>query len=321
MAESLTQPYLAAAILSIMAEHEFDTLFQETDFEFHNSRLDSFVSEDEKFGSASTEEINEALNHLVGQNLVEKLDDPFTRPDYLITQKGRDYLYTCYQNPRSLEARFAKRGLVWLREALLNIHKNNHPFFSRGGGIARVTEDGSIRVLESAENDVNSDSKSEAVDLPLAGALGASQSPSASTSPEFSSTAPSEISGAVGGEPLNTYTVNGPAVPASDRYVSVRDNQASFDDLLAQLDRIKAEYQRDHNRLANAPMIGEILAETDAAIAQIKRGFVRLEQIARGLVPTYEQGCLALAAYPGMSQLMSDAVNIAQNILRFFGFL
>lgn len=111
------------------------------------------------------------------------------------------------------------------------------------------------------------------------------------------------------------------STPASNRYVSVRDNQASFDELLEQLNRIKTEYERDHNRLANAPQIGEILAETEAAIAQIKHGFVRLEQIARGLIPTYEQGCLALAAYPGMSQLMSDAISIAQHILRFFGFL
>lgn len=110
-------------------------------------------------------------------------------------------------------------------------------------------------------------------------------------------------------------------VPASDRYVNVRDNQSSFDELSEQLTRIKNEYERDHNHLGAEPATVDLLSEVDAALAQIQRGRVRLGQLVDGLLPTFEQSCLALAAYPGMVLAIEHAMTAAQDILRLFGLL
>ena len=116
-------------------------------------------------------------------------------------------------------------------------------------------------------------------------------------------------------------TKSAPSVSASDRYVSVKDNQQSFDELSEQLTRIKNEYERDHNHLGAEPDCLKLLSEVEATLAQIKSGVVRLGQLAQGLIPTFEQACLGLAAYPGFTQMLGDAINTAQQILRFFGFL
>ena len=108
--------------------------------------------------------------------------------------------------------------------------------------------------------------------------------------------------------------------PASDRYVSVNDNRLSFEELVARLSAIRDEYARDHNRLATEPAALDLMAEVEAISAQINHGRVRLRQITDGLVPSFENACLLLAAYPGLVQLIHDAAATAKEILTFFGY-
>ncbi len=121
--------------------------------------------------------------------------------------------------------------------------------------------------------------------------------------------------------PNPVYIEQSVSTPASDRYVSVRDNQVSFDELYEQLSRVKNEYARDHNRLAAEPSIEDLIAEIDATQAQIRSGRVRLGQLNDGLLPSFERSCLALSAYPGMVLAIQQAMATAQDILRFFGIL
>lgn len=118
----------------------------------------------------------------------------------------------------------------------------------------------------------------------------------------------------------NFYASASDGVPAADRYVNVRDNQPAFDQLVSRLTAITDEYARDHNHLAAERAAIEMLAEIDAVLAQIQRGVVRLGQIAHGLLPSFDNVCLALAAYPGLALAIHDAIPAAQAILTSFGF-
>jgi len=152
---------------------------------------------------------------------------------------------------------------------------------------------------------------------------------SISTSPPSASTTPSSTTFgfAPDGAPFGSGTfassdraVQANNIQASNRYVSVKDNQPGFDELVTQLSAIKDQYARDHNHLAAEPVANEMLAEINAILAQIEIGVVRLGQIAQGLLPSFENTCLMLAAYPGFVQLVHDAIPAINAILTSFGF-
>ncbi|WDI30755.1 hypothetical protein PUV54_12405 [Hyphococcus flavus] len=79
-------------------------------------------------------------------------------------------------------------------------------------------------------------------------------------------------------------------VYASDRYVSVRDNQEPFDQLERSLDEIKDEFARDHNRGQYATDGAEShLINIDIIQAQIKRGWVNLDELRDQLRPSLQK--------------------------------
>ncbi|GMV63953.1 MAG: hypothetical protein AMXMBFR74_31200 [Parvibaculum sp.] len=62
--------------------------------------------------------------------------------------------------------------------------------------------------------------------------------------------------------------------PASDRYVSVRDNQNSFDEILRSLTIIKNEFAKDHFKRTNFINTPAITAEIEAFEHQVHSGWV-----------------------------------------------
>ena len=78
-----------------------------------------------------------------------------------------------------------------------------------------------------------------------------------------------------------------PIVPASDRYVSVRDNQEPFDALEKSLDQILQEFSKDHdkNNLINSDEAQFLKAEIAAVKAQIQQGYVSFRQLYDQLKP------------------------------------
>lgn len=137
-------------------------------------------------------------------------------------------------------------------------------------GIARATEYGNFRVTEATAEDDNSDNPSGSVDLPIGGFLNTSQPPSASTAP---SSAPFGF--APGSAPFDQGNfADTRTAPASDRYVSVLDNQSPFDEVLRSLTVIKNEFAEDHFKHTNFINTPAITAEIEAFEHQIRSGWV-----------------------------------------------
>jgi len=288
-----TIPYLSVAVLTVMAESPPGSLFRADDFDFHEWKLEGPDIGNEADNFATDDELLETLRELEAHGLLEKLEDPYTQPDFTITDAGREYLYAQQNTPKSLAARYAQRRNDWLFEALGNIHRAQPLQVAQPAGL--FEQPGGF----------------------FAEAL---------TAPPSASTAPTSSTFGLGPNRANfdNGNFNAPPVgqiPAADRYVSVKDNQPAFDELVARLSAIKDEYARDHNHLAAEPAVIEMLSEIDAVLAQIKRGVVRWGQIAYGLLPSFNKVCIALAAYPALVQLIHDATPYAQAILNFFGHL
>ncbi|MBX3496387.1 MAG: hypothetical protein KF769_09110 [Parvibaculum sp.] len=257
------RPYLVAAILATMDQNGARQLFRAEDFDFCDAgKREVYV---DPIHLATTYELNDAIEHLVAQGFIEKIEDPYTQPDFAITNAGRQHFFDRKQDRYSAEARFMQRGVSWLGEALKNIHEEERD--------------------DTASED--------------------SFQPDAFQSNAFQTESNRQDS----------------SIPASDRYVSVADNQPLFDSLSSSLTEIKDQYSRDHNRLAAEPACVDLLSEVDATIAQIQRGRVRLGQLTQGLLPTFDQACLALAAYPGLVLAIQHAMAATQTILRSFGLM
>lgn len=107
--------------------------------------------------------------------------------------------------------------------------------------------------------------------------------------------------------------------PASNRYVTTKDNQAAID-LGRTLSEIRNEFRRDHNKSdINREITLEFLAEADGTIAQIERGKVRVGQLLEGLVPAIQKVLPYLAAYPGLEALLQKALEFIQLIVESIG--
>ena len=63
-------------------------------------------------------------------------------------------------------------------------------------------------------------------------------------------------------------------IPAADRYVSVRDNQSSFDEISRSLTVIKNEFAEDHYKQTNTINTPAVIAEIEAFEHQIRSGWV-----------------------------------------------
>lgn len=112
-------------------------------------------------------------------------------------------------------------------------------------------------------------------------------------------------------------TASGTSVPASDRYVSVSDNQTGFDELVAHLNKIRDEFANDHKGNELAGEVGQqLLSEIKATKAQIESGWIRLPQLSEGLKPALER---AVLAYPSLVLIVSQATDIIMKILQAFG--
>ncbi|KAB7738439.1 hypothetical protein F2P47_17180 [Parvibaculum sedimenti] len=271
---SSTRQYLTAAILGTMSRDTERRLYHSTDFEFHEVNNPTLFDDHPDLGFATTKEMDDTLDFLVEQYLVEKLHDPYTSPDFVMTEKGRNHFYSQLGTTGALEARFHLRGERWLKEALTNIHLEER---ARGTRLSNTSRASAFGGLPNAE-DVQ-DSAVQEIGLPLENIL----------------------------------------APASDRYVSVKDNQPGFDELVARLSAIKDDYARDHNHLAVEPICDDLLSEIDGVLAQVQRGRVRLGELSNGLLPILSTACIALSAYPGFVQLIHDASAATQAILTFFG--
>lgn len=108
-----------------------------------------------------------------------------------------------------------------------------------------------------------------------------------------------------------------PIVSASDRYVSVRDNQRPFDELDRPLEQILEEYKRDHKK-SNFPRGADVesfISEIEATRAQIRSRRVRVGQLSEQLSPQLQNALLIFASYPGISQFIQDAINALQELL------
>lgn len=107
-------------------------------------------------------------------------------------------------------------------------------------------------------------------------------------------------------------------VPASDRYVSVRDNQEPFDALDRPLEQILNEYWHDHKK-DNFPRGDDVeafIAEVEATRAQIRVGRVRKTQLSDELSPLLQHALLIFASYPGISEFINDALRALNYLLR-----
>jgi hypothetical protein len=96
-------------------------------------------------------------------------------------------------------------------------------------------------------------------------------------------------------------------VPAADRYVSTADNQEAFNELAAELEKVKDELVRDQN--ANELPIPvqtkrAMAAELDGLVGQIRAGYVRisdLTQRARPLVKSIADTCKDIGVIGGFA--------------------
>jgi hypothetical protein len=120
---------------------------------------------------------------------------------------------------------------------------------------------------------------------------------------------------------LDTSALAGPQVPASDRYVSVRDNQPLFDDLTKSLSRIRDEFARDHNKrqFDQQPAFLALRSEVFATLAQIDQGWVRKSQLVEGL----QYALIAVLAlgggYSGFKEFVQDAAYVLDLLLKAIG--
>lgn len=106
------------------------------------------------------------------------------------------------------------------------------------------------------------------------------------------------------------------SVPAADRYVSTTDNRSAFDQLTENLEAIRAEIIRDHNK-HELPIKQKrgVISELDGMLAQLKAGFIKLSDLTsriRPLVKNLAETCkdftiiagAASAAYLAITQIL-----------------
>lgn len=106
------------------------------------------------------------------------------------------------------------------------------------------------------------------------------------------------------------------AADSVDRYVSVTDNSDTFYRLSQQLDLIRDEFAKDHNRGEYKDLRGriEFEAELAATQAQIKVGAVRRSQIAESLKGRLRTLLRFAAGYATLRVLLEDLLTLLNEL-------
>ncbi|MCB2098989.1 MAG: hypothetical protein KDE05_15265 [Parvularculaceae bacterium] len=109
-------------------------------------------------------------------------------------------------------------------------------------------------------------------------------------------------------------------VSASDRYVSVRDNQEPFDKLEKSLDDILSEFAKDHGKsnVLNCYEAEILNTEIRAVKAQINYGLVAKEQIKKRLLPALHNAEAVLSEYPTLINAIQAAIGFVLLVLSLF---
>lgn len=109
-------------------------------------------------------------------------------------------------------------------------------------------------------------------------------------------------------------------IPAAGRYVSVSDNQNTFNEITSELSKIKDEFAKDHNKGdIEAEISKSIASEIAATIAQIKEGFVRISLLTDSLKPSLNHALVACAAYPGLVKIIEHVLSLLETLLKAAG--
>jgi hypothetical protein len=107
-------------------------------------------------------------------------------------------------------------------------------------------------------------------------------------------------------------------VSASDRCVSVRDNQERFEELAKTLDTIRDEFARDHNKGEYAALSAQaVLSDIEVVQAQIRRGLVHLDELRDRLRPSLKKLAKDIKNVRIIGGALRAAVLAAQKALEF----
>lgn len=223
----------------------------ETEHSHFTARLVLGWFHDEQVTSLDWKEVDSALQVLVDDEVLDRYCDTFA-DDRFVPRSGSHvelYVSSKVDDTSQKFRQFSMFGIDWVRDALSNI--------------------------ERTEQNAEFESKlAEVVDSPFSTALsdgfGASQ------------TGADELTAPHDGAPNEHLTVS-----ASDRYVSVRDNQEPFDVFEKSLDQILQEFSEDHgkNNLINSDEAQFLKTEIAAVKAQIQQGYVSFRQLSDQLRP------------------------------------
>ncbi len=107
---------------------------------------------------------------------------------------------------------------------------------------------------------------------------------------------------------------------ASDRFVSVRDNQEPFDRLEKSLDDIVAEFARDHgkNNSYKSDEARWLTTTIRAVQAQIDEGTVSYKLLRDGLKERLEASQKFFSVLPGIKLLIDEAIKAIRTLLDMF---
>ena len=110
-------------------------------------------------------------------------------------------------------------------------------------------------------------------------------------------------------------------LPASDRFVTVRDNQEPFDRVEKSLDDIVAEYAKDRrkNNSFNSEEGLKLETTIKAVQAQINVGIVSLKLLRDDLVGQLGASQKFFSALPGIKLLIDEAIKAVRALLEFLG--
>lgn len=228
------------------------------------------------FGGTSRSLVKKALSGLNKDGLVHE-DQDFSTGDfdfiYDISAEGLSYVEAEVNKGQGYLAENFERELEWADTFVLPTWSPLDESVPQATGL-HLSGDATVeqpKLTEVAGGAPNGALPGTAIGFPNDAAP-----KSASTAPEFGMASIGELAiGEVGGAPLNTTTFNGPdPVPASNRYVSVRDNQSPFDEILRSLTIIKNEFAGDHFKHTNFINAPAITAEIEGFEHQIHSGWV-----------------------------------------------
>ncbi len=110
-------------------------------------------------------------------------------------------------------------------------------------------------------------------------------------------------------------------IPASDRYVSIKDNQKPFDRVEKSLDEIVAEFAKAHNK-HNSSQSDEahfLRASIAAFKAQLREGYVSIKLLKEDLLERLKASQGFFSSLPGIKLLIDEAIKALRALLELLG--